>query len=107
MATFIEYLTTLVVSCVRNFSFLLYRGADIYAKDAAGFTPMMNAILHQHKEVVKTFFEFKYMVDNVVKQGKILLEWAIELGHNIALIKVSGHYMSVYLLSSMHNNIFY
>lgn len=82
---------------------MLYRGADIYAKDAAGCTPMMNAILHQHKEVVKTFFEFKYMVDNVVKQSKILLEWAIELGH-IVLIEVSGHYMPVYQ-EIVHNSL--
>lgn len=59
----------------------MYRGADIYAKDTAGFTPMMNAIAHQHKEVVKAFFEFNYTVDSLVKRDKILLEWAIEQDH--------------------------
>ena len=48
---------------------------------------MMTAIVHQHKEVVKVFFAFNYRVDDVVKQGKTLLEWAIEHGH-IALIEV-------------------
>ena len=65
----------------------IYRGADIYAKDTGGFTPMMNAITHGHKEVIKVFFNFDYCVDTVVKQGKMLLEWAIENGH-LSLIEV-------------------
>ena len=67
--------------------FLLYRGADIYAKDAIGNTPMMNAIIHGHKEIVMIFFNFDYSVDIIVKRDKMLLEWAIEQGH-ITLIEV-------------------
>ena len=48
---------------------------------------MMNAIAHGHKEVVKVLFNFDYSVDTVVKQGKMLLEWAIENGH-LSLIEV-------------------
>ena len=71
-----------------------YRGADIYAKDASGFTPMMNAIAHGHKEVIKVFFNFDYYVDTIVKQQKMLLEWAIENGHP-SLIEVSTTFLSV------------
>jgi len=66
---------------------LLYRGADIYAKDTGDFTPMMNAITHQHKEVVKVFFDFDYTADSLAKHDKMLLEWAIEQDH-IVLIEV-------------------
>ena len=48
---------------------------------------MMNAIAYGHKEVIKVFFNFDYSVDIVVKQGKMLLEWAIENGH-LSLIEV-------------------
>ena len=48
---------------------------------------MMNAIANGHKEVVKIFFNFGYTVDTVVKQGKMLLEWATELGY-LSLIEV-------------------
>ena len=49
---------------------------------------MMNGIAHGHKEVVKVFFNFDYTVETKVKQrGKMLLEWAIELGH-LSLIEV-------------------
>ena len=48
---------------------------------------MMNAIAYGHKEVIKVFFNFDYFVDTVVKQGKMLLEWAIENGH-LSLIEV-------------------
>ena len=48
---------------------------------------MMNAVTYGHKEVVKVFFSFGYTVDTVVKQGKMLLEWAIENGH-LSLIEV-------------------
>ena len=70
-----------------DLSFYSYRGADIYAKDANGFTPMMNAVVYGHKEVIKDFFNFNYSVDTVVKQGKMLLEWAIENGY-LSLIEV-------------------
>ena len=49
---------------------------------------MMNAIANGHKEVIKVFFDFDYSVDIVVKQGKMLLEWAIENGH-LSLIEVN------------------
>ena len=62
--------------------YIHFRGADIYAKDVSGFTPMMNAIAYGHKEVIKVFFDFDYSVDTVVKRGKMLLEWAIEFGHH-------------------------
>ena len=48
---------------------------------------MMDAIAYGHKEVIKVFFDFDYSVDIVVKQGKMLLEWAIENGH-LSLIEV-------------------
>ena len=48
---------------------------------------MMNAVANGHKEVVKIFFTFGYTVDTVVKQGKMLLEWAIELGY-LSLVEV-------------------
>jgi len=63
------------------------RGADIYAEDANGNSPMMNAIAHGHKELIKIFFNFNYTVDIAVKRDKMLLEWAIEQGH-ISLIEV-------------------
>ena len=47
----------------------------------------MNAVANGHKEVIKIFFNFGYTVDTVVKQGKMLLEWAIELGY-LSLIEV-------------------
>ena len=67
---------------------IFYRGADIYAKDALGCTPMMNAIAHGHKEVVKVFFNFDYTADIVVKRDKMLIEWAIEQGH-LCLVEVN------------------
>ena len=48
---------------------------------------MMDAVAYGHKEVIKMFFDFDYSVDIVVKQGKMLLEWAIENGH-LSLIEV-------------------
>ena len=48
---------------------------------------MMNAVANGHKEVVKVFCSFGYTLDTVVKQGKMLLEWAIELGY-LSLIEV-------------------
>ena len=48
---------------------------------------MMNAVAYGHKEVVKILFNFGYTVDTVVKHGKMLLEWAIELEH-LSLIEV-------------------
>lgn len=42
---------------------------------------MMNAVANGHKEVIKIFGSFGYTLDTVVKQGKMLLEWAIELGY--------------------------
>ena len=68
----------------------MFRGADILAKDINGFTPMMNAIAHGHKEVVKIFLSFGYAVDSVAKREKMLLEWAIELGH-LSLIEVISY----------------
>ena len=47
----------------------------------------MDAVAYGHKEVIKMFFDFDYSVDIVVKQGKMLLEWAIENGH-LSLIEV-------------------
>ena len=53
---------------------------------------MMNAIVHGHKEVVRIFLDKNYAIDTEVKQGKMLFEWAIELGH-ISLIKVFTNYV--------------
>ena len=49
---------------------------------------MMNAVANGHKEVIKILFNFGYTLDTVVKQGKMLFEWAIELGY-LSLIEVA------------------
>ena len=62
---------------------------------------MMNAIAHGHKEVIKVFFNFDYSVDTVVKQGKMLLEWAIENGY-LSLIEVTYMYQSLSIGASTY-----
>ena len=47
----------------------------------------MNAVAYGHKDVVKILFNFGYTVDTVVKHGKMLLEWAVELEY-LSLIEV-------------------
>ena len=85
-------ITTCFGSSISMHSFYFFsfnsRGADIYAQDSSGFTPMMNAIAHGHKEVIKVLFSFAHSVDVVVKRGKMLLEWAIENGH-VSLVEVT------------------
>ena len=76
------YTNIKVLDCV-----YIFREADIDAKDASGFTPMMNAIAHGHKEVVRVFLDKDNAIGTEVKQGMMLLEWAIESGH-VSLIKV-------------------
>ena len=63
---------------------------------------MMNAIACGHKEVIKVFFNFDYSVDIMVKQGKMLLEWAIENGH-LSLIEVIIINLYVSLRTVVHN----
>ena len=62
----------------------------------------MNAIAYGHKEVIKVFFNFDFSVDTVVKQGKMLLEWAIENGH-LSLIEVIIINLYVSLRTVVHN----
>ena len=63
---------------------------------------MMNAIAYGHKEVIKVFFNFDFSVDTVAKQGKMLLEWAIENGH-LSLIEVIIINLYVSLRTVVHN----
>ena len=68
---------------------------------------MMNAIAYDHKEVVKVLFDFGYTVDTVIKQGKMLLEWAIEHGH-LSLIEVHNyHYLCIGVRNSLKLKVFY
>ena len=73
-----------------------YKNEDLLiAKDINHFTPIMTAIAHGHKSVVRVFLENGCRADVTVRHQKTLLEWAIENGYNV-LIEVSTSLMSTF-----------
>jgi len=64
---------------------LINKGADVNAKDAAGYTPLVYAALEGHTDILALMIKHGGDVNTKTKNGKYVLTWAVENGNNDAV----------------------
>jgi ankyrin repeat protein len=63
-----------------NIIALLNKGADINARDKAGYTPLIHAIVNRNPEKVKTLLNHGADINIKAQKGESALQVAIQLG---------------------------